>query len=93
MPLDLIASCGFWINCCLFCSLFYIQRGWILKEDKYYYFEPETDKEMQQEIPAYKMIQHMLEYAKELERIVWQKMYQKKRACLYITLSFCLWVM
>ena len=50
--------------------LFYIQRGWILKEDKYYYFEPETDKETQQEIPAYKMIQHMLEYAKELERIV-----------------------
>ena len=48
----------------------FFQRGWILKEDKYYYFEPETDKEMQQEIPAYKMIQHMLEYAKELERIV-----------------------
>lgn len=46
------------------------KRAWILKEDKYYYFEPETDKEMQQEIPAYKMIQHMLEYAKELERIV-----------------------
>ena len=50
--------------------LVFFQRGWILKEDKYYYFELETDKEMQQEIPAYKMIQHMLEYAKELERIV-----------------------
>ena len=42
----------------------------MLKEDKYYYFEPETDKEAKQEIPAYKMIQNMLEYAKELERIV-----------------------
>ena len=58
--------------------LFYIQRGWILKEDKYYYFEPETDKETQQEIPAYKMIQHMLEYAKELERIVWRKTYHRR---------------
>ena len=49
---------------------FFLQRGWIVKEDKYYYFEPETDKETKQEIPAYRMIQHMLEYAKELERIV-----------------------
>lgn len=62
----------------MFCSFFYIQRGWILKEDKYYYFEPETDKEMQQEIPAYKMIQNMLEYAKELERIVWQEVSENK---------------
>ncbi|XP_073247998.1 26S proteasome non-ATPase regulatory subunit 8-like isoform X2 [Porites lutea] len=46
------------------------KRGWILKEDKYYYFELESEKETKQEIPSYKMIQYMLEYAKELERIV-----------------------
>lgn len=46
------------------------KREWTLKEDKYYYFEPDPDKEMKQEIPAYKMIKNMLEYAKELERIV-----------------------
>jgi len=53
-----------------FCFLFLLQRGWILKEDKYYYFELESEKETKQEIPSYKMIQYMLEYAKELERIV-----------------------
>lgn len=54
---------------------FFPQRGWLLKQDNFYYFETETDKEAKQEIPAYKMIQHMLEYAKELERIVWQLRY------------------
>lgn len=54
---------------------FFSQRGWLLKQDNFYYFETETEKEAKQEIPAYKMIQHMLEYAKELERIVWQLRY------------------
>ena len=42
----------------------------MLKSDKFYYFGEEGNKESKEGIPALKMIQHMLEYAKELERIV-----------------------
>jgi len=68
LPFSLFCCCG--VENFLPDSIFFPQRGWLLKQDNFYYFETETDKEAKQEIPAYKMIQHMLEYAKELERIV-----------------------
>ncbi|XP_031560931.1 26S proteasome non-ATPase regulatory subunit 8-like [Actinia tenebrosa] len=46
------------------------KRGWVLKPQNIYTFEDDNKKETSLEIPSHKMTQHMLEYAKELERIV-----------------------
>ncbi|CAB3980216.1 26S proteasome non-ATPase regulatory subunit 8-like [Paramuricea clavata] len=48
---------------------FATKRGWKLGSDHVYIFEDE-ESDTKQEIPSINTIQHMLEYAKELERIV-----------------------
>ncbi|KXJ24823.1 26S proteasome non-ATPase regulatory subunit 8 [Exaiptasia diaphana] len=49
---------------------FAVKRGWTLTTDNLYVFEDDNKKETSLELPSHKMTQHMLEYAKELERIV-----------------------
>lgn len=47
-----------------------MQRGWTLTKDDTYIFEDDKKKETSLELPSHKITQNMLEYAKELERIV-----------------------
>lgn len=46
------------------------ERKWTLKEDNFFYFNNDSEKTVDVEIPATDLAQHTIEYARELEMIV-----------------------